>query len=381
MKNKRSVVLLLCFLFGSTAAVAEDEYLPFIPLLLGGKEYTVTPSAGVGGSIDPATPQSVAYGATQAFTITADTGYGIESVGGTCGGDLVDNTYTTAPITKDCTVVASFVVAYTVTLSASVNGSIDPDTPQLVNSGGFTSFTVTPYQDYNAAICGDCPGELDGNIYNVGPVNADCDAQVAFFGEREVVSAGCRIWLDSNLGASRVATSSTDADAYGDLYQWGRRTDGHEKRDSGTFGSLSGSDTPGHPYFILAPNWPLDWRTGQNNSLWQISTGTNNPCPDGFRLPTITEWEDEINSWSTRDSTGAYNSPLKIPLAGYRFGNTGDVNSPGGSGYYWSSTTASVNPIGQASRSFNLGSASARTDTRNFRADGQSVRCIQEEAP
>jgi hypothetical protein len=48
-----------------------------------------------------------------------------------------------------------------------------------------------------------------------------------------VVSAG-QIWMDRNLGASRVATSSTDSEAYGDLYQWGRGTDGHEKRDSGT---------------------------------------------------------------------------------------------------------------------------------------------------
>ena len=32
------------------------------------------------------------------------------------------------------------------------------------------------------------------------------------------------IWMDRNLGAIQVATSSTDADAYGDLYQWGCNT-------------------------------------------------------------------------------------------------------------------------------------------------------------
>ncbi|MCD4736862.1 MAG: hypothetical protein K8R53_12530, partial [Bacteroidales bacterium] len=31
-----------------------------------------------------------------------------------------------------------------------------------------------------------------------------------------------KVWLDRNLGASQVATSSTDTNAYGDLYQWGR---------------------------------------------------------------------------------------------------------------------------------------------------------------
>ncbi|MFZ1451482.1 MAG: hypothetical protein WAT20_02205, partial [Ferruginibacter sp.] len=43
-----------------------------------------------------------------------------------------------------------------------------------------------------------------------------------------------KIWMDRNLGASRVATSSTDDLAYGDLYQWGRLTDGHQNRTSGT---------------------------------------------------------------------------------------------------------------------------------------------------
>ena len=50
------------------------------------------------------------------------------------------------------------------------------------------------------------------------------------------------ILIDRNLGASQVATSSTDADAYGDLYQWGRGTDGHQIRTSGTTSTLSSTD-------------------------------------------------------------------------------------------------------------------------------------------
>jgi len=45
---------------------------------------------------------------------------------------------------------------------------------------------------------------------------------------KTVKSATGKIWMDRNLGASQVATSSTDAAAYGDLYQWGRAADGHE---------------------------------------------------------------------------------------------------------------------------------------------------------
>ena len=48
-------------------------------------------------------------------------------------------------------------------------------------------------------------------------------------GTGEVLSTSGRLWMDRNLGATQVATSLTDYLAYGDLYQWGRGTDGHEK--------------------------------------------------------------------------------------------------------------------------------------------------------
>ena len=67
----------------------------------------VTPSAGTGGSISPSTAQSIAYGATASFTVTADSGYSLDQVTG-CGGSLVGGAYTTGAITADCTVTASF---------------------------------------------------------------------------------------------------------------------------------------------------------------------------------------------------------------------------------------------------------------------------------
>jgi hypothetical protein len=69
--------------------------------------HTVTPSAGGNGSISPNTPQTVAKGATTAFTVTPNAGYGA-MVGGTCGGALVGNTFTTSAITTNCTVAATF---------------------------------------------------------------------------------------------------------------------------------------------------------------------------------------------------------------------------------------------------------------------------------
>ncbi len=70
--------------------------------------YTVTPSAGAGGSISPDTALPVTSGTSLSLTVAADQGYQVDSVGGTCGGNFSRSTYTTNAILNDCTVVASF---------------------------------------------------------------------------------------------------------------------------------------------------------------------------------------------------------------------------------------------------------------------------------
>jgi hypothetical protein len=73
--------------------------------------HVVTPSvSGGNGTISPSTAQTVNHGATTSFTLTPATGYHVVTpVGGTCAaGTLVGTSYTTGPITGNCTVVASF---------------------------------------------------------------------------------------------------------------------------------------------------------------------------------------------------------------------------------------------------------------------------------
>lgn len=85
-----------------------------------------------------------------------------------------------------------------------------------------------------------------------------------------------KIWLDRNLGATQIATSSTDTNSYGDLYQWGRPFDGHQSRTSSTHDG----DTLGKPSteyetgtwdgkFITTSTLPNDWLSVQDTSLWQ----------------------------------------------------------------------------------------------------------------
>ncbi len=180
-----------------------------------------------------------------------------------------------------------------------------------------------------------------------------------------------RIWKDRNLGASQVATSSTDAASYGDLYQWGRATDGHESRTSGTTSTVSTTDTPGHADFITCNSSPYDWRSTQNDNLWQGVSGTNNPCPNGFRLPTEAEWEAERLSWSSNTAAGAFASPLKLPMAARRYYGSGSVYGVGSSGSYWSSTVSVTD-------SWFLGFSSSSAEVFSiYRADGYSVRCLK----
>jgi uncharacterized repeat protein (TIGR01451 family) len=68
--------------------------------------YTITASAGPGGSITPPST-SVSHGATTSFAVTPDAGYTIGTVSG-CPGLLTGNTFTTQPITQACAVSATF---------------------------------------------------------------------------------------------------------------------------------------------------------------------------------------------------------------------------------------------------------------------------------
>lgn len=184
-----------------------------------------------------------------------------------------------------------------------------------------------------------------------------------------------RTWMDRNLGASRAATSSTDSEAYGDLYQWGRNADGHQKRNSPTTSMMSSTDEPSHEMFIYVKDNPYDWRNPQNNDLWQGVEGKNNPCPAGYRLPSKTEWEDEIKSWNSKNAEGAYASPLKLPLSGIRLRSDGSLSLAGSQGYYWSNE---VNADNSSAWLLVISDEAARIVDDN-RADGLSVRCIKDQ--
>lgn len=177
--------------------------------------------------------------------------------------------------------------------------------------------------------------------------------------------------MDRNLWAVKASELSDDAASYGDLYQWGRKPDLHQCRISGAISDMSSRDIPQKAGFILTSSHPHNWRHPQNTKLWQGTIGNNNPCPNGFRVPTEAELDSERLSWSSFNASGALASPLKMPLAGTRSHIDGSIENAGFEGNYWSSTID-----GYFSRYLRFDSSLAGMQT-DFRAKGNSVRCIK----
>jgi len=186
-----------------------------------------------------------------------------------------------------------------------------------------------------------------------------------------------RTWMDRNLGASRVSNGPSDIPSYGWLFQWGRGADGHQIRLSQTTTTLSTTLTPGHNKFIVANTSLSDWRTSSNMKqdalVWGGVSSINNPCPSGFRLPHVAEWQAEIASWASGNNhvQRAFNSVLKLPAAGARIGRTGLILHVGEMGSYWTShTTGATSSL----LSISSGQLAIQTAPRSY---GYSVRCIQ----
>ena len=171
--------------------------------------HVVVPSvSGGNGSISPAVPVTVDHGSATSFTLAPAANYHVANVTGTCGGSLAGNVYTTSAIVADCTVIASFAID-THTVSPSVtggNGTISPSTPQTVDHGATTSFTLAPAANYHVgSVTGTCGGSLTGNVYTTNAVVADCTVIASFAIDTHTVSPS----VDGGNGTISPSTPQT----------------------------------------------------------------------------------------------------------------------------------------------------------------------------
>jgi uncharacterized protein (TIGR02145 family) len=202
---------------------------------------------------------------------------------------------------------------------------------------------------------------------------------------------------------------------YGHVFQWGRRSDGHELRNApnrngsytGPFdynGQIPPSATGYYGYNIIETDKPHDWRNPHTSNLWDGTTPTSDPCPDGWRVPTLADFRSIVNGdgnpiinqkqfdglsgnhiewvngrtnhglsgWKFSPDGGA-NYTLFLPSAGHRT-YLGGIDS-GYSGAYWTrSFRIGVNPY---YIHFQAPGRLYLADTQD-RAYSCSVRCVSE---
>ena len=150
-------------------------------------DYTVTASAGAGGSINPDGAQTVNEGGVLSFQLLPEQGFAVGPVNGNCSGtlDTQTKTFTTDAITGDCSVEATFVdatgTAFAVTTSVvGPGGSIAPDEYAAVAKNGVVSFSLHPAPYYSIGSVAGCNGTLSGKTYLTGEIVDNCTVVATF---------------------------------------------------------------------------------------------------------------------------------------------------------------------------------------------------------
>jgi hypothetical protein len=176
---------------------------------------------------------------------------------------------------------------------------------------------------------------------------------------KEIVSPYTgRIWLDRNIGAINSMRYAGDADSFGDYYQWGRDSDGHEYEESEEF--IIKDD------FLPDGDWTKEDNEGLDRSLFWSDISGEGICPEGFRVPTEDELLTEVKASGWQDNIDIMNDFLKLPSAGYRSSINGKIINMGG--YIWSSNDA-----------ISLTFITSKIYTYKYkRIDGVPIRCIKD---
>lgn len=228
---------------------------------------------------------------------------------------------------------------------------------------------------------------------NTDPGNTPGDTGCVTFNYRgqtviytTVRGADGKIWLQQNLGSSQVANSMTDADSYGDLFQWGRWDDGHQIRTSVTTVAPSPNNPNGLAginSYILGGSGSSWWATNAASDQWtaaNIAAATTDngvdPCKamgQGWKMPSQADWTTLVNAESIGNPATAFSSKLKLPAGGYRSSSDGGFTFVGQRGYFWSSDIAST-----GGKYLYIGTTIANPSSGAPRGQGASVRCIKD---
>jgi uncharacterized protein (TIGR02145 family) len=259
---------------------------------------------------------------------------------------------------------------------------------QVIASAGVTGLTATLAQGIFAVDTGTLTYIISGIPSAAG--QASFALNIGGQSCTLLMPVGCGAYLAPGqwkvFMCHNLASANTAADPFapsweinGGYWQWGRpgqAAPGPSGPGStqANAGAISGWNTTNAP-----------------NGSWQDGTKTgNDPCPNGYRVPTKAQWDAVLNvsynpqsivgTWSTtinnptNYTAGRFFGPaLMLPAAGYRYDADGALFNRGYYGYYWSSTENGSD--GAWLLYFYSGTAYAYSYYRRF---GFSVRCAAE---
>ncbi len=239
-----------------------------------------------------------------------------------------------------------------------------------------------------------------------GP-NIGDKGSVTFFYQNQRVTyttvraADGNVWTQQNLGATKVADSLADVQAYGDYFQWGRWDDGHQLRASITRKpayTLTANNPSGLNFcadsFITSPNTsggagsqpPYWWTNGDENNTWTNNppSATNgfSPCAAlgiGWRLGDSTEWADILRLENINDLATGFSSHLKIGADGYKSGRAGTLSNEGRGfirGYWTSSPTPQYSGTPESGAYYANPSIYGSSISSSYAQNGFSIRCL-----
>ena len=282
---------------------------------------------------------------------------------------------------------------------------VTPNVGDLVKNvsykdGEVTFYTTETFREGNAVIAAK---DASGNILWSWHIWLTDEPQ----GQEYYNNAGTM--MDRNLGA--ISATPGDVGAHGLMYQWGRKdpflgpssiSGGSVAKSTITWPSaVSTSSSKGtvsyvtaNPtVFIKASSSPYDWHySSRNHSLWTTSDKAKSmydPCPTGWRVPdgdNFGVWAKATgNTWGfnhtyngTKEGmnfSGKFGSASTIwyPASGYLSHSSGDVEQVGIVGRY-----ISASPFSRGSCSMVFDQWGYVTQLTIDRAEGNSVRCVQE---
>ena len=209
-----------------------------------------------------------------------------------------------------------------------------------------------------------------------------------------------KIWLNHNLGAeytdannprgnfdpAKKPDSREDYLAFGSFFQWQRIADGHElmswtSQSSGTASLTTNTQASswtnaGTNKFITTSATNEFWvvnalATAGPYNLWQAG-GSNNPCPDGFHVPTKNEFQNWINRLGSPTGDGAFED-LHLTSTSHRHSSIGNFGYTPRTHYSISERDAT----GSVPALYMRGNDQLNTNYSYGNALGMSVRCIQ----